>query len=271
MKSVKQNNGNMPKKYIVTIIVILTAILLGSTVLFFFNKKEKTFSLKSYNPDKKITDVSQYVLRDGDTVLEGKFAQYNQKGTKIAEGNFVNGHINGKSVYYFDNGNIESIHYRKNSKITEESTYNYSNGKVRKYVMYDDFGILDFLINYDELGNVKNYQGLPLIEIYQYKIANNKQFQVKTNQVLKIGDTLKYQYLIANIPNAKRSFKLQNLSVNNAKVKRTFKQIPPTGLNIKEVLTKKGLNTIIAVVRYEFNDKEKTVINDSISFNIKVN
>jgi len=261
----------MNKKYIIAIIVTSIIILLGSTILFLYNKKEKIFYLKSYYPDKKVTDISQYIIRNGDTILEGKFTQYNQKGNKIAEGNFVNGHIKGKSIYYFDNGNIESIHYRKNGKVTEESTYNYPNGKVRKYAMHDDFGILDFLITYDESGNIKNYQGLPLIEIYQYKIANRKQFKIKTNQVLKVGDTLKYHYLIANIPTAKRSFKIENLDVDNSKVKRVFTQIPPTGINVKEVLTQKGTNTIRAIFKYEFHDKEKTIINDTISFSVNVN
>ena len=261
----------MNKKYIIAIIVTSIIILLGSTILFLYNKKEKIFYLKSYYPDKNVTDISQYIIRNGDTILEGKFTQYNQKGNKIAEGNFVNGHIKGKSIYYFDNGNIESIHYRKNGKVTEESTYNYPNGKVRKYAMHDDFGILDFLITYDESGNIKNYQGLPLIEIYQYKIANRKQFKIKTNQVLKVGDTLKYHYLIANIPTAKRSFKIENLDVDNSKTKRVFTQIPPMGIHVKEVLTQKGTNTIRAIVKYEFHDKEKTIINDTISFSVNVN
>lgn len=261
----------MHKKYIMTIIVTSIIIILGLTALYFFNKNDEAVFLKSYYPDKKVTDISQYVIRNGDTILEGKFTQYNQKGNKIAEGNFVNGHIEGKSIYYFDNGNIESIHYRKNGKVTQESTYNYPNGKVRKYAMHDDFGILDFLITYDEFGNVKNYQGLPLIEIYQYKIANKKQFKIKTNQVLKVGDTLKYHYLIANIPNAKRSLKIENLDVNNSKVKRIFEQMPPVGINVKEVLTQKRINTIRAIVKYEFNDKEKTIINDTISFSVNVN
>jgi len=259
----------MHKKFIVIVTSII--ILLGFTVLFFCNKKEKTFFLKSYNSDKKVTDISQYVIRNGDTILEGQFTQYNQKGNKIVEGNFLNGHINGKSIYYFDSGIIESVHYRKNSKITEESVFNYSNGEVRKYLMYDDFGILDFLIRFDELGNVKSYEGLPVIEIYQYKIANKEQFKTKINQYLKIGDTLKYQYLIANIPNAKRTFKIENLDVDNSKAKRILTQIPPVGIDVKEILTKKGINRIRAIVKYEFNDKEKTVIKDTISFEVNVN
>ncbi|OMQ10976.1 hypothetical protein BXU01_11605 [[Flexibacter] sp. ATCC 35103] len=137
--------------------------------------------------------------------------------------------------------------------------------------MYDDFGILDFLIRYDKLGNIKSYEGLPLIEIHQYKIANPEEFKTKIEQHLKVGDTLKQQYLIANIPNAKRSLKIENLDIDNTKAKRTFKKTSQTGIEVKELLIKKGINTIRAVVKYEFNDKDKTVINDTISFKIQVN
>jgi hypothetical protein len=139
-----------------------------------------------------------------------------------------------------------------------------------KYLMYDDFGILDFLIRYDELGNMKSYEGLPLIEIYQYKIANKEQFKTKIEQHLKVGDTLKQHYLIANIPNAKRTLKIENQGVDNTKVYRTIKKISQTGLEVKEILIKKGTNKIRTIVKYEFNDKEKSVINDTVSFEVEV-
>ncbi|MEP6803759.1 MAG: hypothetical protein ABI892_04490 [Flavobacterium sp.] len=250
-------------------ITLILITLIGLAIIIGCNKKEVRF-LKSYYPDRKVKDISQYIIRNGDTVFEGEFIQYNTKGNKIAEGKFLNGHINGKSIYYFDNGIIESIHYRKNGEITEESTYNYPNGKVTKYLMYDDFGILDFLIRYDELGNMKSYEGLPLIEIYQYKIANKEQFKTKIKQHLKVGDTLKQQYLIANIPNAKRTLKIENQGVDNTKVNRTIKKISQTGIEVKEILIKKGINKIRTIVKYEFNDKGKSVINDTVSFEVEV-
>ncbi|MFH7016334.1 hypothetical protein [Flavobacterium sp. FlaQc-47] len=256
----------MKKKYL-----LIPAIVIAVIVLHFYFKKEKVYTIKSYYPDKTTRDVFQYIIRNGDTVFEGEFKQYNTKGNKIAEGRFLNGHIKGKSIYYFDSGIIKSIHYRKNVEITEESTYNYPNGKIMKYLMYDDFGILDFLIRYDELGNMKSYEGLPLIEIYQYKIANKEQFKTKIEQHLKVGDTLKQHYLIANIPNAKRTLKIENQGVDNTKVNRTIKKTSQTGLEIKEILIKKGINKIRAIVKYEFNDKGKSVINDTISFEVKVN
>ncbi|WP_243396853.1 toxin-antitoxin system YwqK family antitoxin [Flavobacterium pectinovorum] len=252
------------------LVLIFIVVILVLVVLLFFFKNEEVHILKKYDVKTKQTTTLEYIIKDKDTIFQGKFICYNEKGNKTYEGVFVNGHIKGKTIHYYDNGNIESIDYIKNSKVTEESTYNYPSGKVMKYLMYDDFGILDFLIRYDESTNVKSYEGLPLIEIYQYKIANKEQFKIKINQYLKVGDTLKHQYFIANIPNAKRNFKIENLDVDNKKVKRTFKKTSQTGIDVKEILTKKGINTIRAIVKYEFNDKEKTVINDTISFKVMV-
>lgn len=126
------------------------------------------------------------------------------------------------------------------------------------------------MISFDEYGNVKNYKGYPLMEIYQYKISNKEQFKTKTNQMLKIGDLLKYQYLIANIPTTKRIFKIENIGLDNTRVQRAIRQNPPIGIDVEEILTQKGINTIRAIVQYKFNDKKKTVINDTVSFEVEV-
>lgn len=257
---------NRNKKIFLVLLTIIASVLIA---LFFFFKKEKIQILKRYDTKTKETTTLEYIIKDKDTIFDGKFICYDAKGNKKYEGIFVNGNIRGKSIYYFSNGIIESIDYMKNSKITEESTCNYPNGKVMKYLMYDDLGMLDFFINYDELGNVKKYQGLPLIEIYQYKIAHKEKFKTTIEQYLKPGDTLKQQYLIANIPNAKRSLKIENL--DNAKAKRTLKKTSQTGIEVKELLIKKGINTLRAIVKYEFYDKEKTVINDTVFFEVIVN
>lgn len=253
-----------------TIILLLPIILIiGMIVIYFHYKSEKVYILKDYYPDRNQTAEYEYVIRDGDTILHGSFVRYNEKGIIVAKGTNVNGEPNGKSIYYFDNGIIESIFYRKNSEITEENIDNFPSGKIMRYTSYGDSGLSAFIIRFDEKGNVENYKGYPIMEVYQYKITN-KRFKVNINQYLKIGDTLKQQYLIANIPSAKRSLKIENLNVDNTKVKRTFKKTSQTGLEVKEVLIRKGINKIRAVVKYEFNDKEKTVINDTISFKVEV-
>ncbi|QYS92429.1 hypothetical protein JJC04_08320 [Flavobacterium covae] len=106
--------------------------------------------------------------------------------------------------------------------------------------MYDDFGKSFFIIYYNEKGNVTKYKGYPQLETYQYKFSHPEQFKIKEQQYLKVGDKLKYSYLIANIPNAKRSFKIENISVDNSKVKRTLKHIEPCQWDVEEILTKKA-------------------------------
>ena len=60
------------------------------------------------------------------------------------------------------------------------------------------------------------------------------------------------------------------MSIDNAKVKRITKKIEPRQIDVKEVLTKKGKNTIRSIVKYEFNDNLTPIINDTISFDVEV-
>jgi hypothetical protein len=53
-----------------------------------------------------------------------------------------------------------------------------------------------------------------------------------------------------------RIFNKQLIDFTN-KAKRTLQKVSKTGIDVKEVLTKKAIHTIEAVVTYEFNDKEK--------------
>ncbi|MCV9930536.1 hypothetical protein OIU83_22945 [Flavobacterium sp. LS1R49] len=255
----------MKKKYI----IIVFSVILGLIVLLFYFNVDKVYTLKEYSSTGKLIGTNEYVIKNGDTILHGKFINYDEKGIKIAEGQFVDGHIKGKCIYYYDNGKVETIQF-KNGKITEESIYYNQDGLIENYTMYDDFGKSSFIISYDEKG-VREYKGYPLLEVYQYMFTHKKQYNIKTEQVLKVGDTLKYQYLLANLPNTKRNFKVENMSADNEKVKRTIKHNPPTKVNVEEVLIKKGTNIIRAIVKYDFEDKISPAFNDTISFEVNVN
>jgi hypothetical protein len=137
--------------------------------------------------------------------------------------------------------------------------------------LYDPKGLVAFVINYDEQGNVKDYDGFPIIEIYQFEFSQREKFPMKEEQYLKVGDTIKYKYLIANIPNSKQNFFIQTLGLDNSKIKRVIKKTPATETDVAEIATKQGLNTIRGIVKYELNDKGKTVIQDTISFDVMVN
>lgn len=246
----------MKKKYIIGL-----AVMLVLTALFFYFKDETVYTHKQYSPSGKLIGTNEYVIRNGNIILQGKFVKYNENGIKIGEGKFLNNEPNGRSIYYFDNGKIESVHYKKDSKITEESTFYNSKGLIRKYIFYNDLGEPYFIIDFDEIG-VREYHGPTIKEIYQYNIKND--------QHLKVGDVLKYSYIVANIPNTKRTFKIENIGTDNSKVKRTIKKGPSTRIDAEEILVKKGKNTIRAVVRYEFNDKITQAENDTIIFDVNV-
>jgi len=249
--------------------LLLTMTVIGG-MCFYYNRNT-IHTIKYYNPKTKATDVSEYFVRNNDTIFHGKFIRYNNKGIKIAEGQFFNNEPVGKTSYFYDDGKLESVYYKKNSKVTIEATEYYHTGRLKRYIMFDPYGYEAFIARYDEQGKIKNYEGYPLMEIYQYPIAHKDRFKIKANQYLKVGDKLKYNYIIANIPNTKRSFKIENISVDNSKVKRVLKHIIPVQINVEEVLTKKGKNTIRGIVSYEFNDNIMPVFTDTLSFDVNVN
>lgn len=253
-----------------SILLILSILTLGVIIVFYYFKNEEVYILKEYSSTGQLLGKNEYVIRNNDTIFNGKFINYNEKGIKISEGQFVNGYINGKCSYYYDNGKIEEVHYRKNSKITLESTFYNLNGLLEKYVVYDDLGDSSFIIRFDEKG-ATSYDGHFQIETYQYKFANKNKFNIKEDQYLKVGDKLKYRYIVANIPNTKRSFKIENVNVDNTKVKRNLKNILPAQIDVEEVLTQKGKNTIRSILKYEFNDKVTPVFIDTLSFDVNVN
>lgn len=251
--------------------IIVFVALVGLIILFFYFKNEKKiYLLEEYNPKGNLIGTNEYVIRDGTKIMQGKFVNYNEKGIKISEGQFVNDEPKGVCRYFYDNGKIKAIHYRKNSKINLESIFYNTNGLINKYVAYDYLGNHFFTIYFDEKGATK-YDGYFQIETYQYKFAHKEQFKITQDQHLKVGDVLKYSYIIANIPNAKRTFKIENLSVDNSKVKRTLKHIEPCQLDVEEILSKKGKNTIRSIVQYKFKDKVTPVFTDTLSFDVNVN
>ena len=259
----------MKTKYKITLI-IFSVILLGLIVLLFCCNDEKTHTLKRYYTDSKETFKVEYIVRNGDTILQGKSFRYNEKGNKISECNFVNNVIRGKYIYYYDNGKIESIEYINDENRKAEIFWNYPNGEIEKYAFFSKYKEPIFLISYDEKGPTK-YEGHTIANIHKGKLNSKKQPNFQSNQYFKVGDTLVHQYIVANIPNAKRSFKIENISIDKAKVKRTITQKPPTTIEVKEILIKKGKNTIRAVVKYEFKDKIIPAIKDTVSFNVEVN
>lgn len=254
------------------VLVFLGSFIIVCVILYFNfrnNHSDKNV-LKEFNDSGQLIGTNEYIIKDGDTIIHGKFVNYNENGIKISEGQFKNNEPYGLNKYYYQDGKLESLCYRENSKITKEITEYYPNGKVKRYIMFDPLGLEAFIVKYDEQGLTIDFEGYPVLEIYQYKIANMKQFNINKKQFLKVGDTLNYSYIIANIPNATRTFKINNIGINDSKIKRIFEKLPPNQIDVKEILVKKGKNTIRIIVDYQFKDEIVPVITDTLFFDVKV-
>lgn len=260
----------MKMKYKITfaILFITLAVIILLNVL--FNDK-KNHVLKEYSAEGKLLGTNEYVIIKGDTILQGKFINYSEKGIKTSEGQFLNNEPNGTCSYYYENGKLESVFYRKNSKINLESTYYNQNGLAYKYIMCDSLGNTRFLIKFDEKAEVKRYEGYSILPIGLYKIVNKKQYKIKKGDTLNVGDVIKHYYLLANIPHSKRTFKIQNLGTNNLKAKRIIKSKLPAEIIVEEILTKRGPNRIEIIAQYKFDDNVTPTLNKTVSFDINVN
>ena len=231
-------------------------------VFFSCRREDKINVLKDYFSNGKIESEYQYIIKNGDTILDGKYVSYYENGAKKTEGQYVNNHLKGKFITYFENGNIKISDYVLNSKVNLESIWNYSNGRIERYVLMDDYGSANFIVKFDKEGIVKSSQGMPIFEFYHFKEKNKKE--------LKIGDVLAYKYMVANIPNAKRKFTINLENFDNKQIVRKIVTKEPTIIEVEETVVKKGHNIIRAKVEIEFNDKFKTIIKDSISFDFFV-
>lgn len=251
------------------IYIIVLAVLIGLIVLFFYFNDEKVHIFKEYSPSGKLIGTNEYVIRNGKPIQQGKFVKYNEKGVKIAEGQFLENEPNGICKYYYDNGKIKSVSYRKNSKVDLETTYYNQEGSIRKYGMCNDIGEPKFIIEFNQK-IVTNYDGYVIYPVNQYKLNRGKQIEITLKDTLKVGDVIKYEYLLANIPNTKRTFKIETEGVDNSKIKRTITKEAPTRIIVEEVLTKKGLNRIKAITQYTFDDNVTRVKNDTVYFDVEV-
>jgi len=249
-------------KIIIKTIIIALVVIFAISMFYIYYSKNKIYVLNEYNNSGKLLGTNEYILKNGDTIFNGKFVNYNENGVKVSEGQFKNNELFGKCVYYFDNGKVESIQFKKDSKTVLEDFWYDEDGNIEQYTLYNLKGKPILIINYDKDGVVSKLKGIPLKQVNEDKFNLEQQF--------KLGEVLKYQCLIANIPNTKRSFKIENVGINQATIKRVIKHVEPAEVNVEEVLIKKGSNTFKLIVKYDFNDKITPVLNDTITFNINV-
>ncbi len=105
-------------------------------------------------------------VRDGK--LNGVAREYNEYGTLIVEGNYVNDQEEGLFSYYDDNGVLDFTETYKYGKLNGEYIVYHPNGKPKKKCTYS-YGIrTGDAFEYDEEGNI----------ISEYDYINNKKFGV---------------------------------------------------------------------------------------------
>lgn len=241
---------------------LLKLLILISCLFFLFscqNNNEK-YVINKYKDESYLK--SEYYLNEiGDTILNGKCSIFSNKDVLILSSNLLNNEIYGRTKYYNSNGKIDSIKYIINKKEIGEIEWFHKNGKICKYNFYDDLNNLNFYAKYDLNGNLESCNGLILIEVFQFKLN-----QKKIKKVYKIGEKVKYQFMFPNIPNTTRFFKYKLLNFDNSKIIRTEKKIEPVTLEVEDICIKKGKNIIEAQIKYIFNDKNKIILSDTISF-----
>ncbi|OWP82622.1 hypothetical protein BWK59_14890 [Flavobacterium davisii] len=263
-----------------SIIVVSIAISLIIGLSFYFinceNKAEQKYILKTYNSKGKLIDFYESVIKNGDTILNGKFINYNEKGIKISEGHFLNNEPYGNCIFYYENGVEEKRYFRKNSKINLESTYYNKNGILNRYVVCDENDVPIYVIQFDEVG-VTRSSGLLQVELFHHELNKNLYDKdefvkyIQKNNEYKVGDKIKFRFIYPNIPNAKKSYSIE---IENSKKKyklTNIKYSKPFFYDLEEKIQIKGRNKILSIVKYEFKDKVTPVFIDTLKFDIYVN
>jgi len=247
----------MFKKYIGFLLCI--TVFFGSCKT---ENKENNVFTKKFPEENKIVQYS-YILRGIDTVIQGKFIVYNKNKQKLAIGNYYNDKLSGKYTNYFSNGNISQIKYYDKDIIVGDRIFNYADGEVRKYVFHDYKSDPVFIVRFDKNGNVKSYEGKPLLDLkYLGKIDLDS---------LKTGDKLKYAFVLADVPTAKKTLNIQLLGYDNSKINRVIGARNKSEIEVEERIVKKGKNSVKAILKFTFNDSLRTTITDSIKFDYFVN
>ncbi|UMY66249.1 toxin-antitoxin system YwqK family antitoxin [Flavobacterium sp. HJ-32-4] len=218
--------------------------------------------IKSYPKENKIAEFG-YLLKGNDTIIDGEAVYYSlDKKTILGRAFYKNGLLNGIYTGYYGNGKIEQIVNYRNDTIIGDRIHNYTNGSIERYILYDESGRAAFLIKFDSKGNVIDYQGHPIVDV--------ENVGLKKLDSLEIGDSLKYSYYLANIPASKYLFTVRSLRSDKSKNHREISSRKQCRITVKEKILVRGENSIIAKVKFEFSDLNKTTISDSLRFDYYV-
>lgn len=241
-----------------TKIIIFISVVLVAFLFYLMYINNKLFTSKEFDKNGNLITEVEYKKKAGKSILHGNFHEFSSKGVLITEGKFLNDVAYGIWKYYDDDGNLKSVKFRKNDTITLEAKLYNTTGTLKQYVFLSENNEAEFISNYDEKG-IRDLNGFTLGGI---------NYEDKT---YKLGDEIKYDFLVANIPQAKRKVIIENLAKDNSKVNRKITREAPCKWIVNEKLMNKGINEVRIVVINEF-DKSTGIkpINDTLGFKINV-
>ena len=151
-----------------------------------FQEGSNSFLRKWYYENGNLKKVQEY---SADSVENGTYLFYNEQGILIDSAQIKNGKFHGKRYLFRSNSSVHRIITYKNNVYRDETSYKL-NGNKNKYGGYNYAKDLTFLVQFDSLGRIKDYQGDP---IYSWVMEEN----------YGVGDTVSIELLAPNIPGFK--------------------------------------------------------------------
>jgi len=235
-------------KYIYLLLFLLLSCK-GDTIL------KKNHYYKNGN----ISREYEYMIKNGDTILDGVLNEYSLNSKLRLTLFMKNDHII-NSIEYYPNGTTKYKAKYKNDKTIEGLRYR-RNGKLKTYLMWNERDKVKYKKKYDSLGNIISTQGKPIIELVIGK-SNSPLFKIIDGNLvnIKLLDTIKFTYTIANPPNTKVTFKVIEKKSNNRLLDIDVKT--PHNTFYKVFKEKKEIELLGIVKMHDFDTD--TIVMDTI-------
>ena len=217
-----------------------------------FQEGSNSFLRKWYYEIGNLKKVQEY---SADSIENGTYLFYDEQSILIDSAQIKNGKFHGKRYLFRSSGSIHRIITYKNNVYRDETSYKL-NGNKNKYGGYNYAKELTFLVEFDSLGRIKDYQGDPI-----YSWVMDKSY--------KVGDTVSIELLAPNIPGFKTKVVVEYF-VGDAVKPEFRKEASPDEFN-RVVYKKKRTNTdklrIVNFAEIRDNNNE-VVMTDTLTLKI---
>lgn len=150
-------------------------------------------------------------------IKNGTSTHFYQSGNLLKKSFYNNGYLEGREIVYFDENiaNIKRALRYDMDKIVGRGYYYYLNGKVSKYIHYNDLGNPIYEVNYDEYGRILEARGTPFISVSSITsqvYEKNKEYRV----LIKLASPPEYRPIIqyGEIDSSSLEFKSKYMRYN---------------------------------------------------------